>query len=336
MGVKHQELQKNLIDYMGVEQIELLTNGHMALELSMQAFNLEGEVITTPFTFASTTHAIVRNGLKPVFCDIDPITFTMDPSKIEKLITDKTSAIVPVHVYGNICNIEEIDRIAKKYGLKVIYDAAHTFGETYKGKGIGTFGDASCFSFHATKVFNTIEGGCVCYHDEEFGRALYKLKNFGIRNEEIVDGVGANAKMNEFCAAMGLCNLRHVDEEIAKRKTVVERYREHLENVEGIQLSPIQENVESNYAYFPVIFDEKVFGASRNEVMDKLAENGIGARKYFYPLTNSFECFHGEFDVNETPIARHLSLRVLTLPLYADLSVEDVDRICKIILNCKG
>ena len=336
MGVKHQELQKNLIDYMGVEQIELLTNGHMALELSMQAFNLEGEVITTPFTFASTTHAIVRNGLKPVFCDIDPITFTMDPSKIEKLITDKTSAIVPVHVYGNICNIEEIDRIAKKYGLKVIYDAAHTFGETYKGKGIGTFGDASCFSFHATKVFNTIEGGCVCYHDEEFGRALYKLKNFGIRNEEIVDGVGANAKMNEFCAARGLCNLRHVDEEIAKRKTVVERYREHLENVEGIQLSPIQENVESNYAYFPVIFDEKVFGASRNEVMDKLAENGIGARKYFYPLTNSFECFHGEFDVNETPIARHLSLRVLTLPLYADLSVEDVDRICKIILNCKG
>lgn len=336
MGVKHQELQKNLIDYMGVEQIELLTNGHMALELSMQAFNLEGEVITTPFTFASTTHAIVRNGLKPVFCDIDPITFTMDPSKIEKLITDKTSAIVPVHVYGNICNIEEIDRIAKKYGLKVIYDAAHTFGETYKGKGIGTFGDASCFSFHATKVFNTIEGGCVCCHDEEFGRALYKLKNFGIRNEEIVDGVGANAKMNEFCAAMGLCNLRHVDEEIAKRKTVVERYREHLENVEGIQLSPIQENVESNYAYFPVIFDEKVFGASRNEVMDKLAENGIGARKYFYPLTNSFECFHGEFDVNETPIARHLSLRVLTLPLYADLSVEDVDRICKIILNCKG
>lgn len=336
MGVKHQELQKNLIDYMGVEQIELLTNGHMALELSMQAFNLEGEVITTPFTFASTTHAIVRNGLKPVFCDIDPITFTMDLSKIEKLITDKTSAIVPVHVYGNICNIEEIDRIAKKYGLKVIYDAAHTFGETYKGKGIGTFGDASCFSFHATKVFNTIEGGCVCYHDEEFGRALYKLKNFGIRNEEIVDGVGANAKMNEFCAAMGLCNLRHVDEEIAKRKTVVERYREHLENVEGIQLSPIQENVESNYAYFPVIFDEKVFGASRNEVMDKLAENGIGARKYFYPLTNSFECFHGEFDVNETPIARHLSLRVLTLPLYADLSVEDVDRICKIILNCKG
>ena len=336
MGVKHQELQKNLIDYMGVEQIELLTNGHMALELSMQAFNLEGEVITTPFTFASTTHAIVRNGLKPVFCDIDPITFTMDPSKIEKLITDKTSAIVPVHVYGNICNIEEIDRIAKKYGLKVIYDAAHTFGETYKGKGIGTFGDASCFSFHATKVFNTIEGGCVCYHDEEFGRALYKLKNFGIRNEEIVDGVGANAKMNEFCAAMGLCNLRHVDEEIAKRKTVVERYREHLENVEGIQLSPIQENVESNYAYFPVIFDEKVFGASRNEVMDKLAENGIGARKYFYPLTNSFECFHGEFDVNETPIARHLSLRVLVLPVYADLSVEDVDRICKIILNCKG
>ena len=338
MGVKHKELQKELENYLGIPHVALYTNGHLALENAIAALNLPkgGEVITTPFTFASTTHAIVRNGLVPVFCDIKEDDYTIDTQKLENLITDNTVAIVPVHVYGNMCDVEEIDRIAKKYGLKVIYDAAHTFGETYKGKGIGTFGDASCFSFHATKVFNTIEGGCVCYHDEEFGRALYKLKNFGIRNEEIVDGVGANAKMNEFCAAMGLCNLRHVDEEIAKRKTVVERYREHLENVEGIQLSPIQENVESNYAYFPVIFDEKVFGASRNEVMDKLAENGIGARKYFYPLTNSFECFHGEFDVNETPIARHLSLRVLTLPLYADLSVEDVDRICKIILNCKG
>lgn len=335
MGPKHRELQKNLCEYLGIEKIDLLTNGHMALELSMQALNLQGEVITTPFTFASTTHAIVRNGLEPVFCDINPMDFTIDTTKIEELITDKTCAIVPVHVYGNICNVEEIDRIAKKYGLKVIYDAAHTFGEKYKGRGIGNFGDVSCFSFHATKVFNSIEGGAVCYHDDEFGKELYRLKNFGIRGPEIVDGIGANAKMNEFCAAMGLCNLRHVDEEIAKRKAVVERYRSYLDGVDGIQLSPIQEGVENNYSYFPVIFDEKIFGASRNEVFEALAENGVGARKYFYPLTNTFDCFHGKYDVNKTPVALHISKRVLTLPLYADLSIEDVGHICKVILKCK-
>ena len=332
---KHRELQTKLEEYLGVEHIDLLTNGHMALELSMQALNLQGEVITTPYTFASTTHAIVRNGLTPVFCDVNPIDFTMDVTKIEELITDRTCAIVPVHVYGNICNIEEIERIAKKYSLKVIYDAAHTFGVRYKDKGIGDFGDVSCFSFHATKVFNSIEGGAVCFHDKEFGEALYNLKNFGIHGPERVEAVGANAKMNEFCAAMGICNLRHVDEEIAKRKAVVERYRTHLEEVDGIQLNPVQDGVTSNYAYFPAVFDEKVFGSSRNEVFDALAEQGIGARKYFYPITNSFECFHGQYDVNDTPVALHLSKRVLTLPLYADLALEDVDRICEIILNCK-
>lgn len=335
MGPKHKELQDRLADYLGVEHIDLLTNGHMALELSLQALNLHGEVITTPFTFASTTHAIVRNGLEPVFCDITPFDFTMDVSKLEALITDKTCAIVPIHVYGNVCNIEEIERIARKYNLKVIYDAAHTFGVRYKGRGIGDFGDVSCFSFHATKVFNTIEGGSVCFHDKEFGENLYNLKNFGIHGPERVEAVGANAKMNEFCAAMGLCNLRHVDEEIAKRKTVVKRYREHLEGVEGLQLNPIQEDVTPNYAYFPVIFNEKVFGSSRNEVFDALATQGIGARKYFYPITNSFECFHGEYDMDDTPVALHISKRVLTLPLYADLNLEDVDRICEIILRCK-
>lgn len=333
MGVKHRQLQRELKDYLDVENIDLLTNGHMALELSMQALGLTGEVITTPFTFASTTHAIVRNGLEPVFCDINPVDFTMDTAKIESLITDKTSAIVPVHVYGNVCNIEEIQRIADKYGLKVIYDAAHTFGEKYKGKGIGSYGDVSCFSFHATKVFNTIEGGAVCFKNERFGKDLYNLKNFGIRGPEVVEAVGSNAKMNEFCAAMGICNLRHLEEEIAKRKIVVERYRSHLEDVEGIQLNPVQENVQPNYAYFPVVFDEKVFGSSRNEVFNALAENNIGARKYFYPLTNTFECFHGKYDVNQTPVALHISKRVLTLPLYADLSLEDVDRICSIILR---
>lgn len=335
MGEKHKALQAELQKYMGVPAVELLTNGHMALELSLQAMNLQGEVITTPFTFASTTHAIVRNGLEPVFCDIDPETYTMDVTQIERLITDRTCAILPVHVYGNVCNIEEIERIAHKYELKVLYDAAHTFGETYKGQGIGNFGDASCFSFHATKVFNTIEGGAVCYRDPDMGRRLYELKNFGIHGPEEVDAVGANAKMNEFCAAMGLCNLRHVDEEIAKRRAVVERYREHLEGVDGLRLNVQQPEVRSNYAYFPVVFDENLFGASRNEVMDALAQNGIGARKYFYPLTNTFECFHGKYDVDATPVALHVAKRVLTLPLYADLSMEDVDRICKITLEQK-
>ncbi|MDD3141477.1 MAG: DegT/DnrJ/EryC1/StrS family aminotransferase [Lachnospiraceae bacterium] len=335
MGKKHVRLQESLKEYLDVENIDLLTNGHMALELSLQAMNLQGEVITSPFTFASTTHAIVRNGLEPVFCDINPVDFTMDTSKIESLITDRTCAIMPVHVYGNICNVDEIQRIADKYGLKVIYDAAHTFGETYNGKGIGSFGDVSCFSFHATKVFNTIEGGAVCFKDKEFGEAIYNLKNFGIRGPERVEAVGANAKMNEFCAAMGLCNLRHVQEEINKRKAVVKQYRSRLGKLDGIQLSPIQKNVESNYAYFPVVFDESIFGSSRNEVFEKLAEHGIGARKYFYPITNSFECFHGKYDVADTPVALHISKRVLTLPLYADLAIEDVNMICDVIEGCK-
>jgi dTDP-4-amino-4,6-dideoxygalactose transaminase len=335
MGPKHKQFQENLKEYLGVENIDLMTNGHMALELSLQAMNLQGEVITTPFTFASTTHAIVRNGLKPVFCDIDPVTYTMDTEKIERLITDRTCAILPVHVYGNVCNIEEIERIAHKYELKVLYDAAHTFGETYNGKAVASYGDASCLSFHATKVFNSIEGGAVCFKDAQMGARLYDLKNFGIHGPEEVSAVGANAKMNEFCAAMGICNLRHVDDEIAKRKKVAERYREHLEWIDGIYLNTIQEGVTPNYAYFPVVFEEKEFGVTRSEVYDKLAENGISARKYFYPLTNTFSAFHGKYDVLETPVALHISKRVLTLPIYADLALEDVDRICEIILNCR-
>lgn len=335
MGPKHKQLQTALCEFMKVDNIDLLTNGHMALELTLQAMNLQGEVITTPFTFASTTHAIVRNGLTPVFCDIDPDTYCMDVGKLEKLITDCTCAILPVHVYGNVCNMEEIERIAHKYELKVVYDAAHTFGETYKGRGIGSFGDASCFSFHATKVFNSIEGGAVCFQDKQLGAKLYELKNFGIHGPEEVSAVGANAKMNEFCAAMGLCNLRHVEDEIEKRQKAAERYHERLAGAEGIRLNTIQPEVKSNYAYFPVVFEEKQFGASRAEVFDKLAENGIIARKYFYPLTNTFSAFHGKYNVMETPVALHISKRVLALPLYADLALEDVDRICDIILGCK-
>ncbi|MCD8189814.1 MAG: DegT/DnrJ/EryC1/StrS family aminotransferase [Clostridiales bacterium] len=334
MGPKHEALRAALKAYLSATEIDLLTNGHMALELSIQALRLQGEVITTPFTFASTTHAIVRSGLTPVFCDIDPVTFTMDTSKLEGLITEKTCAIVPVHVYGNVCNVEEIQRIADAHGLKVIYDAAHTFGVRYKGQSVANYGDVSCYSFHATKVFNTIEGGAACFRDPELGRRICQLKNFGINGPESVIGVGANAKMNEFCAAMGLCNLRHVDEEIAKRKQVVERYRARLGQVPGVQLNPIQPEVQPNYAYFPVLFDPEVFGASRDDVFDALFANEIYARKYFYPLTNRFQCFQGQFDSAQTPVARRVSEQVLTLPLYSALPLEEVDRICDIILRC--
>ncbi len=335
MGKKHNELSEKLRDYLGAEHIELMVNGHMALEMALQAMGLKGEVITTPFTFASTTHAIVRNNLTPVFCDIRPDDFTMDPAKIEALITDQTSAIMPVHVYGNLCDVEEIQRIADKYGLKVIYDAAHAFGIRHGGEGVASYGDVSCFSFHATKVFNTIEGGAVCFHNERLGRKIYRLKNFGIRNEEIVDGIGANAKMNEFCAAMGLCNLRHIEDKIAARKEVVLRYRERLANVPGLQLNVEQADVASNYAYFPIVIHERSFGSTRNEVAKALAKENIFARKYFYPLTSSFESYNGKYDETKTPIALHVSKRVLTLPLYAGLTEKEVDRVCDVILGCR-
>lgn len=335
MGCKHKQLQKELEEFFNIPHVALYTNGHLALENAIAALNLPkgGEVITTPFTFASTTHAIVRNGLVPVFCDVKEDDYTIDTRMIEELITDNTVAIVPVHVYGNMCDVEEIDRIARKYGLKVIYDAAHAFALTYKGKSSASFGDASMFSFHATKVFNTIEGGCVCFKNDSWVQLLNDMKNFGIHGPESVEYVGGNAKMNEFQAAMGLCNLRHLDAEIAKRKKVVERYRKRLADVEGIKLSKVQEDVESNYAYFPVVFDGYKY--TRNEVFEKLAEHGIGARKYFYPLTNSFECYRNypTAGTEKTPVAQHMALRVLTLPLYADLSLEDVDRICDVILG---
>lgn len=332
MGIKHKQFQADLIDYLGVSHIDLFSNGHMALEMAIQAMNLTGEVITSPFTFASTTHAIVRNGLTPVFCDIDPNTYTIDVNKIEALITDKTCAIIPVHVYGNICDVEAIDRIAKKHNLKVIYDAAHAFAVKYNGIGVGNFGDASMFSFHATKVFHSIEGGAVCFHNDEYGLDLYRLKNFGIRGPEKVDAVGANAKMNEFAASMGICNLRHLDGEIAKRKAVVERYRERLSGVDGIKLNAAQENVQSNYAYFPVVFDGYKY--TRDEICDRLKKYDIIARKYFYPITNAFDCYKDKHNAKEeTPIAYDVSLKVVTLPLYADLSLDDVDKICDIILE---
>jgi dTDP-4-amino-4,6-dideoxygalactose transaminase len=331
MGIKHKQLEAELSRYLDAPNITLFTNGHLALECAIAAFNLSGEVITTPFTFASTTHAIVRNGLEPVFCDINPDDYTIDTDKLEGLITDKTSAIIPVHVYGNICDINEIENLAKKYNLKVIYDAAHAFGVTVNGESVANFGDASMFSFHATKVFHTIEGGAVTYKDESISQKLDDLKNFGITGPESVEYVGGNAKMNEFQAAMGICNLRHVEGEIAKRKIVVESYIERLSGVSGIRLCKSQTGVKSNYAYFPVVFDG--YKMSRDEVFEKLKAENIYARKYFYPLTNSFECYKGRFDVNKTPVAKYVADRVLTLPLYADLAIDDVNRICDIILS---
>lgn len=334
MGEKHQQLQSELEEYLGTPHVTLYTNGHLALEnvIAAMHFPKGSEVITTPFTFASTTHAIVRNDLVPVFCDINHEDYTIDVTKIEELITEKTVAIMPVHVYGNICNVEEIQRIAEQYDLKVIYDAAHAFGASYKGINASCFGDASMFSFHATKVFNTIEGGAITFRDDSLVQTLNDIKNFGIQGPEKVAYVGGNAKMNEFQAAMGICNLRHVDDEIAKRKTVVEHYIERLNGIEGVIICKPQKDVISNYAYFPVVFDG--YRYNRDEVFEMLAKENIVARKYFYPLTNSFDCYKGceGFDIDATPVAQHIANRVLTLPLYADLSLEDVDRICDIIL----
>ncbi len=333
MGAKHNELQDKLCKYLSADNVSLFTNGHLALEAAIAAMKLTGEVITTPFTFASTTQAIVRNGLTPVFCDINPTDYTIDVSKLEALITDKTSAIIPVHVYGNVCAVDAIEAIAKKHGLKVIYDAAHAFGMRIGDRGIASYGDASMFSFHATKVFNTIEGGCVTYSDKELTEQLLIQKNFGMESFESYTVAAGNSKMNEFQAAMGLCNLRTVDREIAKRKTVVNRYIERLSGIDGIIVWQEQDGVTHNYAYFPVLFDKQVFGKSRDEVADELGKEEIFARKYFYPLTSSFECYKGKFEIQDTPVAQKVAEQVLTLPLYADLSIEDVDKICDIILR---
>ena len=334
-GIYHKEFEKKLLNYLNVHNISLFTNGHMALELTIQAMNLTGEVITTPFTFASTTQAIVRNGLTPVFCDINKENYTIDVDKIESLITDKTSAIIPVHVYGNICDVDAIEKIAKKYNLKVIYDAAHAFGEKFNGRNIATFGDVSMFSFHATKVFHTIEGGAVAFNDDDLDDKLNKIKNFGIESEEVISEIGANSKMNEFQAIMGLCNLEHLEDEILKRKKVVERYRENLNNITGIKIMNEVNGVDSNYAYFPVLINEEVFGVNRDYIYKVLKNNNIFARKYFYPLTSTFDCYKGKFEVNETPVALKISKNILTLPLYADLSMEEVDKICRIILDSR-
>ncbi len=360
MGPVYKKMRQQLAEYLGVKELSLFANGHMALEMAIDALGLRekglckpgkkdacgfykngavGEVITTPFTFVSTTHAITRNGLKPVFCDIKPDGYTVDPDKIEELITERTVAIIPVHVYGQICDVGKIGEIARKHNLMVIYDAAHAFGVKYKGIGVGNFGDASMFSFHATKVFNTIEGGAVAFSGAQYKEKLLELKNFGIHGSEDVSGIGGNAKLDEFRAAMGICNLRRMDVCIEGRRQVFERYNQHLSGVDGIRLLGKQEDVTPNYAYYPVYFDKRIFGKSRDEIAAKLREEGIYARKYFYPAVNEMSCYRNADGVgpncggNETPVAHDVAVNILTLPIYEGLPLEDVDKICEIILK---
>lgn len=332
MGPKARQLQHDIEIYLNVQHLELFVNGHLALEAALQVLPLQGEVITTPFTFSSTTQAILHSGLTPVFCDIDPDTYTIDPEKIEPLITENTCAILPVHVYGNPCDHEKINAIAQKYHLKVIYDAAHAFGETVNGVGIGTWGDISMFSFHATKVFHTVEGGGLTFHEEALCKDFAAWRQFGMYEKEDSAVIGTNAKMTEFHAAMGICNLRHLEEEILKRKKAVTRYMERLEGQKGIKLNPVQRGVTSNYAYFPVVFDPVNFGKTRDEVIDYLEKNGIYARRYFQPLTSEMTCMKGRY-VQPTPIAKDISERVLTLPLFADMTQEMVDRVCDVLIE---
>ncbi len=332
MGKYHMELEERLKEYLDVENLSLMVNGHMALELAIQAMDFPegGEVITTPFTFISTTHAIVRNRLTPVFCDVKLSDGTIDETKIEELITEKTVAIVPVHVYGNICNVEEIQRIANKYNLKVIYDAAHAFGVKYKGIGIGNCGDASIFSFHATKVFHTIEGGAVTFSDSKLYDKLYNLKNFGIRGEELVTSVGANAKMNEFAAIMGLCNLQHIGQAIEARKLQYYEYERTLKDIEGIRLFGWNSKVNSNYGYTAILIEDS-YPLNRDGVYELLKSQNIFSRKYFYPLTSDQACFKNKYRDVKLENAKKLSSGVLVLPTYEGLGLGTIHSIAEIL-----
>lgn len=336
MGTYHQKLERLLKKYLGVPYLSLMVNGHMALELVLCAMDFPdgSEVITTPFTFISTTHAIIRNHLKPIFCDVKLTDGTLDETKIESLITERTVAIVPVHVYGNVCNIEEIQKIADRFKLKVIYDAAHAFGIKYKGKGIGNYGDASVFSFHATKVFNTIEGGAVTFSNYNLYKKLYSLKNFGICGEELVSEIGVNGKMNEFCAIMGICNLRHVKHSIAKRRLRYEEYEEKLKDIKGISFFQRNPYADKNYGYFPILIEDD-YPMERDELYCLLKKNGYLCRKYFYPLTCDQICFKDIYQNVDLRNARELSNRILTLPIYDELEFESIERIYEMLCKHK-
>lgn len=332
-GAKSIELEKGLKEYLDVPNVWLFANGHVALEVTLQSLGMSGEVITTPYTHCSTTHAIVRSGLTPVFCDIEPEHLTIDPNLIEGLITENTCAIVATHVYGFLCDVEAIEEIAKKYGLKVIYDAAHAFGVEKAGVGAANFGDAAMFSTHATKVFHTIEGGIVAYKDASLLDKMQYLVNFGFTSHEDIDYVGTNARMNEFEAAMGICNLRHIDDDIARRKAAGDRYYERLSSIEGVRLLKIPSDLKWNYAYFPVLFDGAM---DRNEVKGQLEKGGVFARKYFYPSMDDAACYRGTGRRQDLTVSHWAADHVLTLPMSSELTIADVDRICDLIVQAKG
>lgn len=332
-GPYHQQLEKELADYLGVEHISLFSNGTLALITALQAMKITGEVITTPFSFVATTHALWWNNIQPVFVDIEPCTFTMDPAKIEAAITPKTTAILPVHVYGNPCMVEEIADIAKRYGLKVLYDAAHVFGAKFHDRSLCNFGDMSILSFHATKVFNTFEGGAIVCKDAETKAHIDNLKNFGFTGETTVATPGINAKMNEFQAAMGLLQLKYIDEVIGKRKQLANRYRKNLSGIKGLRYLEDMEGMHHNYAYFPILIDEAEYGKARNEVYDHFKSHDIWTRRYFYPLITDFPSYKGMPSAKPEllPQAHRIADQVICLPLYPALTVENVDYICNLL-----
>ena len=331
-GEFHQRFEKALAEYLGVKYVSLFTNGMIALQVGMQALRITGEVITTPFTFAATTHAIHWNNCTPVFCDIEPETFTMDPAKVEALITPRTTALMPVHVYGNPCRHEELQKIADTYGLKLFYDAAHVFGVRKDNVSVCSWGDLSMLSFHATKVFNTFEGGALITHDPKLKERIDFLKNFGIADEVTVIAPGSNGKMDEFRSAFGLLQLQIVDGEIAKRRQAAQHYHEALDGVPGLRMLHDLPGVRHNYAYFPVLV-RRSSGMSRDTLFDKLYENGIVARKYFYPLCSSFPTYSGLPSATRAnlPVANEVAENILCLPLYAALTEKEQDRIIEVI-----
>lgn len=334
-GHYHQQLEKELCDYLGVKYISVFSNGTLALITALQALRITGEVITTPYSFVATTHSLWWNGIKPVFVDIEPKTFNIDPEKIEAAITPKTTAIMPVHVYGNPCNLAKIQQIADTYGLKVIYDAAHAFGVKEKGESVLNFGDLSILSFHATKVFSTIEGGAIVCHDEKMKKRIDFLKNFGFADEVTVVAPGINAKLNEVQSAFGLMSLKHVDAAIARRKAISEAYRSALANVNGISYIDELPDVEHNYSYFPIFVDADKFGAERDELYHLMQEQGVYGRRYFYPLISSFSTYRGldSAAVNNLPVANKVSNQVICLPLHQDMTDDDVSRVLNAIAN---
>lgn len=336
MGRKHNELENSLKEVLKVPNVSLFNNGTIALLVAIKALDLPygSEVITTPFTFAATPHCISWNGLKPVFCDIEPNTMTIDADKIEKLITPNTSAILGVHVYGFPCDVEKIDAIAKKHNLKVIYDAAHAFSTEINGRGIGTYGDITMFSFHATKLYNSVEGGCLTYNDPNLVRKIYNLRNFGIRSEELVEEIGINGKMNEIQAAIGLLNLKLYKQEQEKRVKVKALYDKGLENVKGIRLPQMPENTTNSYQYYPIVIEDD-YPLSRNEIYEKFKELNILTRKYFYPACHDYECYKNDLAVKlaDLSVVDNLKNKVLCLPYYGSLEEEVIEFIIEKIKN---